>query len=125
MSIPPSFQTGEEDWEKESPAECKARHDCYAEIATEQEQAKAIAEPLESLENGIEFLQRFRRRFEKDDFLDSDTSDGSFDTDNVSTRGNHNNAFSGARSSHIGGQQDDQQGRSGLSTWKYQFSYDH
>ena len=42
-----------------------------------QEQAKAIAEPLENVENSIEFLSRFGRRFNPDSDEDSSGSDGS------------------------------------------------
>ena len=75
----------EEEWELETVAERKARHDRYAEIAAEkapkslslQEQAKAIAEPLESLGNGIEFLTRFKRSLDGEQSSDSDEESGS------------------------------------------------
>ena len=79
-----------EEWETESPAECKARLEWYAEIVVEkapkslspQEQAKAIADSLENIENGIEFLEYFRRRFDKD-YSDSVSAS---DTDSGSAR---------------------------------------
>ena len=80
-------------------AERKARHDRYAEIAAEkapksmslQEQAKAIAEPLEHLENSIEFLARFRRYFDDNDVYSGaeDSEDASSDTSYTIVRTDH------------------------------------
>ena len=56
-----------------------------------QEQAKAIAEPLEHLENSIEFLARFRRYFEDEDaaFDEEDSDNGSTDTSDTVIRTDH------------------------------------
>ena len=57
------FQTEDkEDWEMESQAERSARHNRYATIAAER-----VPKSLEHVENSIEFLPRFRRRFEGED----------------------------------------------------------
>ena len=79
-------------------AERKARHDRYAEIAAErapkslslQEQAKAFAEPLENVENSIEFLARFRQRFHtesSDDERDSEGDESPSNSDKSELRG--------------------------------------